>query len=356
LMHAAMRDHSGVVSVLLARGANVERTDGRGRNALMNAALSGASAATVDALIDHGAALEARGRDGSTALLYGACWGRTRTVAALIMRGARLDARDQRGWSALDWVVSQHVNEKPERLRAREETFDLLIASGIHPQLVINPATNPVDLRAKLEALYARHGLGPLASHPLGVGLSASKLPPGVQLDSPATIKLLARVSGADQENAQIAAGVLVGNRGWTSVPKVLARALVREVGLFGAQRATLVGDARGESDWSIADVLLLELMENGALIDIAFVGSASGIEVNGKPVRRLGTSGSKHVPGEVDLTDWLMPSGRELVVSALSSSRGGSVSDVFLRINGAGASRVAARAEVDGSGTGGTL
>jgi len=356
LMQAVMGDHPAVVSNLLARGADVGLADGRGRNALMHAGLSGVSAATVDALIDGGAATEARGRKEATALMYAASWGRTRTVRALIARGARLDARDDDGWSALDWVVNHHVNEKEEGLRAREETFDLLIASGIDPRLVINPATNPVDFRAKLEALYARHGLGPLATYPLGSTASRSKLAEGAALDSPATIKLLARANGGDEEDGKLAAGVLVGYRGWTSVPKLLARAVVREVGLYGAQRATLVGDARGEGEWSVADVLLLELTENGALIDIAFVGSASGVEVNGKPVRRLGTPATKHQPGEVDLTDWLVPSGRELVVSALSSYRGGSVSEVFLRINGAGASRVAARAEVDGSGAGGTL
>jgi hypothetical protein len=311
-------------------------------------------------LIDHGAAIEARGKNGSSALLFAASYGRTRSVQALIARGARLDARDSRGWSALDWVVNTHVQETEQNRRAREATFDLLIASGIDPQLAVDPAVHPVDFRAKLEALYASRGLGPLA--PLRLGSAASRNPspspssPSALLDSPATVQLLPRATGGEQASATLASGALVGYRGWTSVPQVIARAVVREVALYGEQRATLVGDARGESEWSIADVLLLELMENGRLVDIAFAGSAQGLEVNGKPVRRLGTTGHEHIPGEVDLTAWLTPAGRELVVSALSSHRGGSVSEVFLRINGAGARRVVSRAEVDRSGTGGTL
>jgi len=358
LMLAAIGDHQGVVSSLLARGATVGLRDGRGRDALMHAALIGASAATIDALIDHGAAIEARGRNGSTALLFAASYGRTRSVQALIARGARLDARDSRGWSALDWVVNTHVQETEQNFRAREATFDLLVASGIDPRLAEDPALHPMDFRAKLEALYASRGLGPLAPRRLGSAASRnpSPPPPSALLDSPATVQVLPRATGGEQANATIASGALVGYRGWTSVPQVIARAVVREVALYGEQRATLVGDARGEGEWSVADVLLLELMENGRLIDIAFAGSAHGLEVNGKPVRRLGTTGHDHVPGEVDLTAWLTPGGRELVVSALTSYRGGSVSEVFLRINGAGARRVVAQAEVDRSGKGGTL
>jgi hypothetical protein len=358
LILAIVQRRDPVAASLLARGAAVGLRDAHGHDALMHAALVGAPAALIDALIDRGVALEARSRNGSTPLIFAARWGHTEAVRALVRRGARLDARDPRGWSALDHVVKTPVQEREERLRAREATFDLLIASGIDPRLAIDPATHELDFRDKLEALYAQHALGPFPPYRLGSALPtrASSSTPPAALDSPATVRVLARATGAGEENAKVASGALVGYRGWTSVPKVLARAVVREVALYGEQRATLVGDARGISDWSVADVLLLELMENGRLVDIAFAGSAQGLEVNGQPVRRIGTAAHKHKPGEVDLTEWLTPSGRELVVSALSSFRGGAVSEVYLRVNGAGARRVLDRAEVDSSGRGGTL
>jgi ankyrin repeat protein len=358
LMLAARGGHHGVLSSLLTRGAVVGLADGSGRSALMYAALAGASAATIDALIDHGAGIEARTVQGATPLILAASWGHADSVRALLARGARMDARDQHGLSALDWVVKPHPGVKPETIDGLEATLDVLIASGIDPRLTVDPALTQLLFRPKLEALYQRHGLGPLPPYRMAAPAPAAARAPSdsAQLDSPATVKLLSRADGAGQEDAKITGGALVGYRGWTSVPKLIARAAVREVALYGDQRATLVGDARGEGEWSVADVLLLELMENGRLVDIAFAGSAQGLEVNGKPVRRLGAAGRTHAAGAIDLTDWLMPSGRVLVVSALSSFRGGSVSDVYLRINGAGARRSLQGTEVDHSGGGGTL
>jgi ankyrin repeat protein len=355
LMLAARADHRGVVLSLLAHGAEAGQSDGMGRSALMHAAQGGASGATVDALLERGARLEARDVDGGTALLLAVEQGRERSVRALIARGALLGARDHRGFGALDRVVQPRPWASKQLRGAFEATLDLLIASGVDPRLKIDPATNDVLFRARLEALYASHQLGPLPPYQR-YPVSASAARAGVTvLDSPATVQLLPQASGWDEAEAKLAQGVLVGYRGWTSVPKVLARASLRNVVLQGEQRATLVGEARGEGAWQVADVMLLELLQDGRRIDIAFAGSADGIEVDGTAVRRLGGRTRKHVPGSVDLTPWLAADGRQLVVTALSSFRGGHVSKVYLRVNGAGARRTLADAEVDRSRTGGT-
>ena len=54
----------------------------------------------VQALLKAGAELEAKDRDGRTALMLAAQYGRTDTVRLLLARGANAGARDRRGWNA----------------------------------------------------------------------------------------------------------------------------------------------------------------------------------------------------------------------------------------------------------------
>jgi hypothetical protein len=54
----------------------------------------------VQALLKAGAELEAKDRDGRTALMLAAQFGRADTVRLLLVQGAHADARDKRGWNA----------------------------------------------------------------------------------------------------------------------------------------------------------------------------------------------------------------------------------------------------------------
>jgi hypothetical protein len=152
------------------------------------------------------------------------------------------------------------------------------------------------------------------------------------------------------------ATSALIGYRGWTRVPEVKARVVVRGLSLYGGQRATLCGDAGGGGTFHVADVLLLELMQAGQLVDIGFVGSVDGVEVAQKGVKRMGDDAYVQQSGTVDLTPWLAADGSELVVTVLTTGRYADISDVFLRVSGAGARRTVEHAEVDRSGQGGTL
>jgi ankyrin repeat protein len=57
--------------------------------------------ATVESLLAHGAALEAKDEDGSTPLLEAAAYAQTDVFKLLMQKGARLDARDKYGNTAL---------------------------------------------------------------------------------------------------------------------------------------------------------------------------------------------------------------------------------------------------------------
>jgi hypothetical protein len=83
------KDDPAAVRMLLERGANANVTDARGNSALIGAAASEFEQADiVDALLEHGAEVNAVNRDGATALTFARQRGTTRVVDALLKAGA----------------------------------------------------------------------------------------------------------------------------------------------------------------------------------------------------------------------------------------------------------------------------
>lgn len=89
-----------VLKMLLDRGANVNARDSGGRTVLMNAALTGKTAA-AGLLLDRRADLEARDNLGETALIKAANNGHTDTVQLLLEKGANVNAAAKGGDTSL---------------------------------------------------------------------------------------------------------------------------------------------------------------------------------------------------------------------------------------------------------------
>jgi len=105
LMSAASKGNTAIVKALLAAGADANAKMSSdfnlGQTALMYATWFGDNHETVRALIDAKADLEAKDKDGRTALWFAADKGQTQCVRLLIAAGAEVDARDNEGATPL---------------------------------------------------------------------------------------------------------------------------------------------------------------------------------------------------------------------------------------------------------------
>lgn len=101
LIKAVSKGDTAAVRALLARGADVQVRDERGRTALMYAAENG-DASTAQALLTNGADGNARDWQDWTALLYAAENGDMATVQTLLAHRAHVNAKaEASGWTAL---------------------------------------------------------------------------------------------------------------------------------------------------------------------------------------------------------------------------------------------------------------
>ena len=92
-MLAAHHGRQEAVRLLLERGANPDLVDDRVQSPLAGAAFKG-DAAMVDLLVAGGAAVDAAGADGRTALMYAAMFDRVEVIDVLLRHGARADRVD----------------------------------------------------------------------------------------------------------------------------------------------------------------------------------------------------------------------------------------------------------------------
>lgn len=101
LHHAAYRDRTEAVKVLLARGADANAV-AEGECVPLHMAAAEASRATVEALAEGGADLDIPDDTGVTALHYAALPGRLDVVRSLLERGAAVNMKDAKQETALD--------------------------------------------------------------------------------------------------------------------------------------------------------------------------------------------------------------------------------------------------------------
>ncbi|WP_342317226.1 ankyrin repeat domain-containing protein [Lysobacter sp. FW306-1B-D06B] len=128
LLRAAGGGHRAVVDLLLARGADPERTANSGATPL-SAAVSMRHAEIVDRLLAAGAPLEQRLPGDLTVLMVACALGLTDLAARLLAAGADVQASDAQGRQALHCAAMYGFNAR-ERSRL-VAMFDTLLLAGV---------------------------------------------------------------------------------------------------------------------------------------------------------------------------------------------------------------------------------
>jgi ankyrin repeat protein len=107
LIKAVSKGDTPTTRALLAKGADVQARDAKGRTALMYAAENG-DPTTVQALLTNGADMNARDWQGWTALIYAADNGDFTTVQTLLAHKAHVNVKSESsGWTALMSAASR---------------------------------------------------------------------------------------------------------------------------------------------------------------------------------------------------------------------------------------------------------
>ena len=122
IQHATETGRTGVIDILMQRGANVDAPDNNGMTPLMSASLRGFTK-MVQFLVGRGANIEAQDKTGITPLMHAAYHQAARneipmmsarnkdTISYLLSAGASLDAEDS---------ASRNAEERAERGRNRD--------------------------------------------------------------------------------------------------------------------------------------------------------------------------------------------------------------------------------------------
>lgn len=95
MMRAALEGHTAGVKQLLDKSADVNAKDREGRTALMFAVIN-LHYETMKVLLERGADVDARANDGWTALMLAASCGEARIVRALLNSGADVKGKSVR--------------------------------------------------------------------------------------------------------------------------------------------------------------------------------------------------------------------------------------------------------------------
>ncbi|KAH0542984.1 hypothetical protein FGG08_002672 [Glutinoglossum americanum] len=105
LQKAASNGHEPIVKLLLERGADIEAKDKDGWTVLQRAVSNGHEL-VVNLLLERGADVEAKGKGRWTVLQRAASNGHELVVNLLLERGADVEAKSKSGWTALQWATS----------------------------------------------------------------------------------------------------------------------------------------------------------------------------------------------------------------------------------------------------------
>jgi len=352
LMIAAWTSHAAAVDVLAQQPGTLELTNESGMTALHFGAAGTFCIEPIEALLKHGAVIDARDHAGATPLLHALERGHVDVASFLIKKGADVNARDFKGRGALDYVVSPrrldpaNSDDALELVRLKD-ALQLLIGWQADRRLGLDPRTQPILFREELNELAAREGrprLPDLEGQTQASGSTASK---AVER---AGRRLFRKLEVGSMRGVAQLPDALLFNRGWSRVPAIVRSAVLRSITPRGGQRLVLSGGQDGRTDWALSDVLLIESMAGTQRRSVSFLGAADEVRLNDARVARLGRYANHFLAGEIDVTETLSTDrgADRIVISALDYGGGFSMSDIYLNVEGSGAGATADRFEIE--------
>jgi ankyrin repeat protein len=154
LIYSSIMGRVDVTKFLLEKSANVnyqERTFGM--NALMYTLWKfngkGKMNETVNLLLEKDININARDKNGSTALMIAAYKGDTSIMTELIQRGASISIINDKGWTALTCSVLGSVE------RNNYDAVKLLLNHGAQSTIKSTPIIYPVNIYISADSIYA---------------------------------------------------------------------------------------------------------------------------------------------------------------------------------------------------------
>ena len=105
---------AGAMEVLLQKGGWEKRDISRG----LNCGVYTGNAEIMRVLLDHGADINIRDRQGRTSISWAAQYGFKESLKLFLERGADITIKDNEGQTPLDWAVTMGNNEAAEILKA----------------------------------------------------------------------------------------------------------------------------------------------------------------------------------------------------------------------------------------------
>lgn len=113
---AAEHGHLNATTVLLVAGADVHSRHGEDEYSALDSASVGGHREVLEAIVRHGADVNAGDSGGITALFVAAMYDRMRAIDYLVEAGAKVGAQDDRGWTALHAASSEGSTKAIEAL------------------------------------------------------------------------------------------------------------------------------------------------------------------------------------------------------------------------------------------------
>jgi ankyrin repeat protein len=128
-----------VIDAALADGASPNAAEDFCLHSALIIAASGGDSLSVRELLARGASIDARDRNGGTALAHAAYWGHARVVDELIRSGASIDAPDDEGQTPLARAL----------ILGQPPVVQLLLKHGAAPDVADFEGTTPLMLAAE---------------------------------------------------------------------------------------------------------------------------------------------------------------------------------------------------------------